>query len=189
MSDFGLSRDEAYALLNDKVKTKNLIKHCIATEAIMRALARKFGEDEEFWGLTGLLHDLDYDNTLDTPEQHTLVTEKILKDKGVSSEAIEAIKEHNAEAIGIERKTRLGIALTAAETITGLIVATALVLPDKKIASIKPKSIRKRMKEKAFARGVNREYIMLIEQLGIALDDFIVLSLEAMSTVADQLGL
>jgi len=184
-----MTRDEAYALLCEQVQAENLRKHCLATEAILRALARRLGEDEELWGIVGLVHDLDFEQTADAPAEHTRITCDILGDKGFPEGALQAIREHNAEALGIARETKLGIALACGETITGLIVATALVYPDKKLASVKPKSIRKRMKKKDFARAVSREIIGECERIGIPLEDFIPLCLEAMQGVAADLGL
>ena len=187
--DAGITRQEALELMQSYLRADNLRKHCLATEAIMRALAEKLGFDPEAWGIAGLLHDLDYEETKDNPQQHGLKTEVILKEKGVSQEIIDAIKAHNAEALGIERKGELDIALTSAECITGMVVATTLVYPDKKIASVKPKSILKRMKQKEFARNVNRDHIRRCEMLNIPLEEFAELSLKAMGTISDELGL
>jgi len=184
-----MTRDEAYALLCEHVKAGNLRKHCLATEAILRALARRLGEDEELWGIVGLVHDLDFEQTADAPAEHTRITCEILGRKHFPPEALQAVKEHNAEALGIARESRLGIALACGETITGLIVATALVYPDKKLASVKASSVRKRMKKKDFARAVSREIIGECERLGLPLDDFIALSLEAMQSISPALGL
>jgi putative nucleotidyltransferase with HDIG domain len=184
-----MTRDEAYALLCQYVEADNLRKHCVATEAILRALARRLGKDEELWGITGLLHDLDFATTADLPAEHTKLTCQVLAEKGLPPEALRAIREHNAEALGIERASDFGIALACGETITGLIVATALVYPDKKLASVKPKSILKRMRKKDFARAVSREIIAECTRLDIPLEEFVTLSLEAMRGVADDLGL
>lgn len=184
-----MTREEAYGLLREHVTVENLIKHCLATEAIMRALARRIGEDEETWGLAGLLHDLDFEETKDTPERHALRTAEILGDCDVSAEVIDAIKAHNGETLGIERGTKFGHALAAAETITGLIVATALVYPDKKLSSVKVSSVTKRMKKKDFARAVNREIIMECEGIGLSLNEFVEISLDAMRGISDELGL
>ncbi|MBW1974999.1 MAG: HDIG domain-containing protein [Deltaproteobacteria bacterium] len=184
-----MTREEAIRLLDEHVKTENLKKHCIATEAIMRDLAEKFGEDPDVWGIAGLLHDLDYEYTKDNPSEHGRKTYEILKDTDIPEEAINAILRHNAENLDLERETSFDFALTAAETITGLIVAAALVHPDKQIASLKVKSIKKKMKSKDFARNVNRERILLCERLGMDLGAFIELSLEAMKKVAPELGL
>lgn len=185
----GAAPEELKRLFSSKVASENLAKHCLATKAIMEKLAARLGEDPLVWGWTGLLHDLDFEETKDAPERHGLVAAAWLEELGVRPEIIAAIKAHNAEALGLERKDRLDFAVTCAESITGLIIATALVQPDKKLASVAPKSVRKRMKEKAFARNVNRESVMLCEQLGVPLDDFISLSLEAMQSISDQLEL
>ena len=187
--DVGITRQEALELMRAYLQLENLRRHCLATEAIMRALAEKLGFDVESWGIAGLLHDLDYEETKEDPPQHGLRTEAILKEKGVNQEIIDAIKAHNAEALGIQRKTELDIALTCAECITGMVVATTLVYPDKKIASVKPTSILKRMKQKEFARNVNRDHIRKCEKLSIPLEEFAELSLRAMETISDQLGL
>jgi putative nucleotidyltransferase with HDIG domain len=184
-----ISREEAIELLRSQVQNENLVKHCLATEAIMRRMAERLGEDSDKWGLTGLLHDLDFESTKDSPAEHTKRTIELLTEKGFPEDALQAIREHNAEALGIPRQTSLGIALACSETITGLIVATALVYPDKKVASVKPKSVRKRMKEGAFARNVNRDIICECERIGVPLDEFIQLSLTGMQGIAAELGL
>ena len=185
----GLDREEALALLRSKVKADPLFKHCLASEAILRALARCLEEDPETWGIVGLIHDLDFEETKDAPQLHTLKAAEVLRELGVEEEIIEAIKAHNAEALGIPRESKLGIALACSETITGLIVAAALIMPDKKLAGVKPKSVRKRMKEPAFARNVNREIIRECERLGLSLEEFIELSLRAMQDIGQELGL
>ncbi|HUT32979.1 MAG TPA: HD domain-containing protein [Planctomycetota bacterium] len=184
-----MTRDEALALLHEHVKAGNLRKHCLAAEAILRALARRLGDDEELWGIVGLVHDLDFETTAATPAEHTKATCEILRGKGLSEAALQAVREHNAEALGIPRESRLGIALACGETITGLIVATALVMPDRKLASVQASSILKRMRKKDFARAVSREVIAECERLGIPLDEFVQLSLAAMQGVAGDLGL
>jgi putative nucleotidyltransferase with HDIG domain len=185
----GLSRTEALELLRHHAKTEHLIKHCIATEAIMRRLAERLGEDAELWGLVGLLHDLDFDSTKETPDRHTLVTAEILAEQNVAGHLIDAIKGHNAEYLGYERKTPIEIALTCAETVTGMIVATALVRPDKRLEGVEPKSVKKKMKTKDFARAVKRERIAEHEKLGLDLDEFLDLSIRAMQEVSSDLGL
>ena len=185
----GITREEALDLLKIHLKNEKLISHCIASEAIMRALARRLGEDPQVWGLAGLLHDLDYELTSEDPAAHGAETARLLEGKGISPAIIDAVKNHNAEGLGLERNTVFDHALTCAETITGMIVATALVYPDKKISSVKTKSVTKRMKTPHFARAVSRERIMGCEKIGIPLNDFVTLSLEAMSEIAHQLGL
>ncbi len=184
-----MDRDQALALMEAHLEADHLRKHSLASEAIMRGLARRLGYDEEKWGVAGLLHDLDYDQTKDEPARHGLITAEILTEKGFDPDIVQAIKAHNAEALGLTRQTPFDIALTCAETMTGMVAATALVYPDKKVKSVKAKSIIKRMKEKQFARGVDRELIMLCENIGVPLADFAVLSLEAMVGIDEQLGL
>ncbi len=181
--------DRALQLLRRHMHSDVLVKHCLASEAIMRALAERFGENPDRWGLAGLLHDLDFEETKDSPDRHGNRTAEILAHEGMPDDIILAIREHNAEALGIPCQTRMGQALSAAETVTGLIVATALVQPDKKLAGVKPSSVRKRMKEKAFARNVRRERILDCEKLGLSLDDFLALSVAAMQNIAPDLGL
>jgi len=184
-----MSREEALDLLRAYVHQENLIKHSLATEAIMRVVAERFGEDPDKWGIAGLLHDLDYEETFETPEQHGKKTAEILEEKGFPRDMIDAILAHNAEALGIERTTRFDFAITCSECITGLITATALVYPDKKLKSVKTKSITKRMKEKGFARSVNRDLIRLCEKIDIPLPEFAAVSLDAMRSIDGELGL
>ncbi|MBM4034715.1 MAG: HDIG domain-containing protein [Planctomycetes bacterium] len=184
-----MTRDEALALLHEHVRAENLRKHCLATEAIMGALARRLGEDEALWCAVGLVHDLDFEATASAPSEHTKLTCEVLAARGFPEAALQAVREHNAEALGIPRTSRLGIALACGETITGLVVATALVMPDKKLASVQAPSVLKRMKKKDFARNVSRETIAECEKLGIPLDDFVQLSLAAMQGIATDLGL
>lgn len=188
-TQWGITRDEAARLMEERLDADGMRKHCIASEAIMRALAPRFDADPEMWGLIGLLHDLDYNETKEQMDRHTLVTEETLAERGVHPDIIDAIKRHNAENLGLTRTEPVHFALTAGETITGMIVAAALVHPDKKISSLKVKSIKKRMKAKEFARSVNRDHIRLCEEIGIPLDEFIALSVEAMNGVSDDLGL
>jgi putative nucleotidyltransferase with HDIG domain len=186
---YGISRERALNLMEERLSGAAMRGHSLASEAIMRALAPRFNEDPDKWGLAGLLHDLDYHETKDRMDRHGLETERILEEEGVHPDIIDAIKRHNAENLGLTRKNPIDFALTAGETITGMIVAATLVYPDKKIASVKPQSVKKRMKAKEFARSVNRDHIRLCEEIGIPLDEFIIISLEAMGGIADQLGL
>jgi putative nucleotidyltransferase with HDIG domain len=183
------NRDQALARLQEHVQNQKTIIHCLASEAVMRALAGRLGEDEDRWGIVGLLHDVDVEVTNADPKVHALKAEELLADFGLDSEMIDAIRMHNDEATGIPRSTTFQHALAAGETITGLIYATTLVYPDKKIASVKYKSIRKRMKEKAFAASVNRDHILECEKIGIPLDEFIQLSVDAMKEVSESIGL
>ena len=187
--DYGISREKALDLVNSRIANENMVKHCLAAEAVLKAMAAELGEDVDKWGLAGLLHDLDAETQPDL-DVHTRETAEILRQKGVSEEIVEAIRLHNPQAHpGEERTSKFHHALAAGETITGLVIATALVYPDKKLASVKPKSVRKRIKEKAFARGADREVIRECEKAGIGLADFCGLSLAAMQDIADDLGL
>ena len=185
---YGITREKALALVNEKLENPNLIKHCLATEAVMRSLDNRFDEDPDKWGLAGLLHDLDAETQPDL-NVHTKETEEILRGQGIDEEIIETIGMHNETARDRKRSSTFEHALAAGETITGLIVATALVYPDKKIASVKPKSVRKRIKEKAFAAGANRDIIRECELIDIPLDEFCDLCLKAMQGISEDLGL
>jgi putative nucleotidyltransferase with HDIG domain len=184
-----MTRDEAQELLFKHIQADHLRKHCLATEAVMRELAVRLGEDPDLWGVVGLLHDLDFEDTRNDPTSHGLKTVARVASCGLPREALDAIPRHNAEALGLERTTVLDHALTCAETVTGMIVAAALVHPDKKILGLSPKSVLKRMKSKDFARSVNRDHIALCERIQIPLADFIALSIEAMGRIGGQLGL
>ena len=184
-----INRERALELLKQHMEAENLRRHCLATEAIMRKLAHRLNKDEEVWGLTGLLHDMDLELTRDDQSRHGLVATDVLAKEGFPSEALQAIRGHNGEVLGIPRKSDFDHALACAETITGLIVATAMVQPDKRVASVKPKSVKKRMKEKRFAENVNRDIIRECEHLGVPLEEFIPLSVEAMQGIAEDLGL
>ncbi|MDD3717310.1 MAG: HDIG domain-containing protein [Actinomycetota bacterium] len=185
-----MDREEALKLLHGNLQAENLLKHCYATEAVMRRLARERGEDEELWGLTGLLHDLDLETCGNDMAVHAETAARMLEERGAPAEMVDAVRMHNAEGLGLaERSTVLQHALASAETVTGFIVAAALVRPDKKLEGVKVSSLRKRMKEKAFARGARREVIAECEQAGFELDGFLALALEAMQGISDDLGL
>lgn len=184
-----ISREEALTLLRKYVKNENMIKHCLASEVVMKFLAQHLGEDQEKWGIAGLLHDIDVEVTNADLKHHCLEAEKILKEYEIDTDIITAIKLHNEEATGIKRSTKFQHALAAGETITGLIIATTLVYPDKKLASVKSKSIVKRMKEKAFAASVDRDIIKECELIGIPLPEFAQICLNAMQTISTDLGL
>ncbi len=185
----GITREDALALLHEHVKNPNMIKHSIASEAVMGALADRLSEDREKWSMAGLLHDVDVEITNADLAVHGREAVRILEEAGVDSEIVDAIRLHNEESAGEARSSVFHHALAAGETITGLIIATTLVYPDKKLASVKPKSITKRMKEKAFAASVNREVIMECEQIGIDLAEFADISLRAMQAINEDLGL
>ncbi|MBU1177720.1 lysine--tRNA ligase [Patescibacteria group bacterium] len=188
--NLSLTRDDAFALLKEHLKDEKNILHSRETEVIMRALAKKLGEDEELWAVTGLLHDLDWEETQDKPAEHGKVTADILRAQKFPEVGINAIQAHSYEYNKvIERQTKLDHAVACAESITGLIFASALVHPDKKLANVKAKSLKKKMKDKSFAAKVSREMIGECDQLGLSLDEFIELSLKAMQEISDELGL
>lgn len=184
-----MKREDALNLLHEYISNPRMIAHCLASEAVMRKLALHLGEDESRWGLAGLLHDLDVEMTADRPDQHGLLTARILEEKGLDPGIIDAIRMHNEMATGQERTTQFQHALAAGETITGLITATALVYPDKQVRSVKPSSVVKRMKEKAFAASVSREHILECTLIGIPLPEFAQLAVEAMQERAEEIGL
>ena len=184
-----LNRDIALSLVHQYISNEKMIFHCLASEAVLKGLARKLGHDEEKWGLAGLLHDLDVENTNAEPTVHGTQTEVLLKDYTIDPEILDAIRMHNECSSGKERSTEFQYALAAGETITGLIFATTYVYPDKKLACVKPKSVVKRMKEKMFAASVSRETILECEKIGIPADEFVALAIESMIPVAGELGL
>ena len=186
---YGITRAEALELVRGTLKSGHLVNHSLASEAVLRAVADRLGADQEKWGLAGLLHDLDSESQPDLAT-HTSETVAILRGKGVDEEIVEAIRLHNLTAWpGEQRTAPLHFALAAGETITGLIVAAAMVVPERKLAVVKAKSVQKRYKEKAFARGADREIIAECELLGIPLAEFCQLSLLAMQGIAGEIGL
>ena len=184
-----MNRDEAVGLLRGHVKNENMVRHCLATEAVMRALAARLGADAELWGLAGLLHDIDAELTAGDMTKHTLEAEKLLREHNYADELISAVKMHNEAASLRKREEAFHKALAAGETLTGLITATALVYPDKKLASVKPASVLKRMKDKRFAASVDRGVILECEEIGVPLAEFVELSLSAMRGISEQLGM
>jgi len=181
-----MDRQQAYQLAKSKFSNINLFKHVLAVEAVMRGLAEHFDEDQDKWGLAGLLHDLDYEQTMNDPDQHTLVTEQMLKEYHLDPEIIEAIKCHNDKA---PRTKLMGKAIYASDPVTGLIVAAALMHPDKKLKSIDVPFIMRRFKEKRFAAGANREQIITCEDFGLSLEEFLGIALKSMQGIDRELGL
>jgi len=184
-----ITRETALSLLHEHVKNEKMIFHCLASEAVMKGLARKLGRDEAKWGMAGLLHDLDVEVTHAETAVHGTQTEMLLKDYEVDDDILDAIRMHNECSSGKERSTEFQYALAAGETITGLIFATTYVYPDKKLSSVKPKSVVKRMKEKMFAATVKRENILECEKIGIPIDEFAGLSINALLPIAAEIGL
>jgi putative nucleotidyltransferase with HDIG domain len=184
-----MNREEALALVRERVKNENLVNHMIAAEAIMGALAGRLGGDEARWRLAGLLHDLDVEETAETMEVHGTRTVEWLRDAGFEDEEVlQAILAHNP-ANGSTVASPMDRALYACDCLTGLITAAALIRPEKRLALVALKSLKKRFKEPAFAKGARREDIMTCSELGLGLDEFLEMGLVAMQEVADDLGL
>lgn len=187
-----ITRERAQELIDKYIQTDWLKIHMRETEVIMRALAKKLGEDYELWGLTGLLHDLDMDIIdVKDPREHGKKTCEILKKEDDSKEMLDAIQAHceSLGFLGVQRKTKLDYALAASENLSGFLVACTLVMPDKKIASVKTESVIKKLKKKDFAKNVNREFIYDIEKVGTDLEDFIALAMDALKDISDEVGL
>jgi len=183
-----MNREEALELVKENIKKENLFKHMLAVEAIMKGTAEYLGENKEKWELTGLLHDIDFGKTENDPEHHALIAEEILKDK-VDEEIIKAIKSHNFEHTNVNPETNMENILIAADAISGLIIAAALINPTKKLADVKVKSIKNKFKQKDFARNCNRERILFCEKVGIPKEKFFEISLTALQNISDELGL
>lgn len=187
------SRAEALALMHEYTQSDSLRKHMLAVEAAMRAYAAKFGEDQERWGLTGLIHDFDYErypNAEHSPtEGHPAQGVRILRERGWPEDILVAIMGHGTYT-GVARETRMAKALFAVDELTGLVTATALVRPSRSVNEVDAKSVKKKMKDKGFARGVNRDDVLLgAQELGVELDEHIQFVVTAMQGVADSLGL
>jgi len=183
-----MEREEALNLLKKHLKSENLLNHSLAVEAIMRGLAERLGENIDEFGLAGLLHDIDYDFTAETPEKHSLIGAEILADNGLEDKIIHAVKAHN-DRHGLERDNLLDKALFAADPASGFITAAALIRPDKSLQEVKLKSLKKRFKEKAFARGANREQMATCSELGLELDEFLEIALQSMKGISQEIGL
>ncbi len=183
-----LNREEAFRLFKEWNQNEGLIKHGLAMEAALRAYARKFGEDEEKWGITGMLHDIDYERH-PTVEEHGKVGAEALRQQGYPEDVVHAVQAHN-DYHGLPRNDLLSKTVFACDELTGLITATALVRPNKSILGLEASSVKKKMKDKAFARGVNREEIIKgAEALGVDLTEHITFVIQAMAASADALGL
>lgn len=180
-----MNREQAWQLVQDRVANKNLRKHMLATEACLRALARRLGGDEEQWGFAGLVHDLDYEATGDDPARHGLVAAEQLEQLGVAPEVTNAVKAHAGNA---PAESLLDKAICAVDPLTGLIVAAALMHPTRKLAGLDTEFVRRRFAEKRFAAGADRDQIAGCAGFGIELDDFITVCLDAMKGIAPDLG-
>ena len=183
-----ISREQTLGLLDEFVKTDTLMKHLLGVEASMKAYARKYGEDEGRWGLAGLLHDFDWES-VPTPEDHPSYGARILEERGYPGDIIRAVMSHG-DHTGVNRESLMEHAVFAVDELSGFIRAVALVRPSKSLDDVTPKSVRKKMKDKAFARDVNRDDIMMgAEELGVDLDEHIEFVTEALKAVAPELGL
>jgi len=180
-----MTREEALTLLKQHLKNRNLQKHCLAVEAAMAHFADYFHEDEEMWALAGLLHDLDYESTVNNFARHGKDSVELLKDKGLDEKILYAIEAHPGH---LERKSNMDKVLYAVDSLTGLIIAATLMHPDKKISSLDTNFVMRRFKEKRFAAGANREQIKSCEEFGISLEDFIDHTLHAMAGIEKELG-
>ena len=180
-----ITREEAWALIQEYGATENHVRHMLAVEAAMRAYARHFGEDEDLWGAVGLAHDFEYDRF---PDEHPFAGGRILREKGYSDPIVNAVLSHGET--GVDRDTLMAKALYAIDELTGLLVAVTLVRPSKDIRDVKIKSVKKKWKDKAFAAAVNREEIAAgAEELGVELWEHVSIVLEAMQGIASEIGL
>ena len=184
-----IDKQQALNILHDNISAENLRKHHYAVAAAMRSLAEEHGEDPQTWEIVGLLHDADYEETKDAPEEHTLVIAEQLREEGVSEEIIRAILSHNHEHTGVKPQSAMEWSLYSCDDLTGLIVAVALVHPEK-LADVSVESVLKKFDSSSFASGADREKIRRCEeQLEIPLEEFIGIVLQAMKRDANRLGL
>ncbi len=183
-----IGRETAFALLKKYLRADNLIKHSLAVEAIMKEFAKKLQKDEKLWAVTGLLHDLDYEYTERDPAQHTTVSAQIL-DGILPEKSINAIKAHNYMHTDYVPTTSIDKALIAADAVSGLIIATALVMPSKKLSDVRVETLIHKFNDNSFAKGCNRKRIELCEDIGVSLDDFLALALNALQNISDELAL
>ena len=183
-----VDRATAWALIQEHAKGDTLIKHALAVEACMLAYARKYGGDEELWGVVGMIHDFDWD-VCPTPEQHPLFGAGVLRDRGYPEEIVRAVLSHGNHT-GIPRETKMEKALFSVDELSGFVTAVALVRPSKSLSETEVRSVRKKMKDKAFARAINRDDIVQgAQELGVDLDEHIAFVIEALKPVAQELGL
>lgn len=187
--ELGIDFVKADSLFQEKVQKESLKNHSIASAAIMAGIAKKFGLNEKNYYYTGLLHDVDFDEVGCKMEEHGKVGAQWLRGFGVNEEVVHAILAHNQEGTGVARESFLDFALSSAETLSGFISAVAKIYPDKKVASVKVSSVTKRMKEKAFAANVNRDFILFCGKIGFSLEEFVAIALDSMKDVADRIGL
>lgn len=183
-----MDREQAFEELTGRVTNKNLIRHSLAVEAIMRSLAEYFKDNEENWALSGLLHDIDYDKTANDPSKHGVLGADILENLGLDNAVVYAVKAHN-DHLGIMRKRKLDKALYSADPVSDLITAAASILPSKKLEDVTVEFVMKRFSEKKFVADENREQILKCVELDMTLEQFIEISLKAMQKISEKLGL
>lgn len=181
-----MKREEALELVKKHLKNKNLVKHCLAVEACMKAVATRLGHDPAPWGLAGIVHDLDYELTEKSPELHTSETVRILQELGVAPEVVHAVQAHAAK---VPCQSPMDWAIFSIDPLTGLIIAATLMHPEKKLKAIDLEFVKRRYKEKSFARGARREEIEECRNLGLELDVFIAVCIAAMQGIDGELGL
>ena len=182
-----ITREDGLKIVRQHVKNANLVKHMIAVSAIMHGLAEKLGQDEELWEAVGLLHDVDYERVGNDWDRHGLISVEMVGEL-LPEKALHAIKAHNIRT-GVNVESSMDIALLAADALSGLIVATGLMMPDKKLAQVNVKSLSGKFKDSSFARGVSRENILLSEKLGVDIDEFYSIGLSSMQKVSHEIGL
>lgn len=181
-----MEREEALELVRKHLKNKNLVKHCLAVEACMRTIASRLNQDVDKWGLAGILHDLDYELTEKSPELHTTETVKILKELELDPEIIQSVQAHAGQ---VACQSDMDWAIFSIDPLTGLIIAATLMHPSKKLKEVDLGFVKRRYKEKSFARGVRREDIEQCKNIGLELDEFVSACLEAMQGIDKELGL
>lgn len=175
-------------MMEENIDTINLRKHCLAVAHIMKALAGELGQDRKKWEILGLVHDLDYEETKDDPEEHALRSAEMVKGK-VPTDVVRAVKSHNHQHTGVEPETDMENALIAADAISGLVVATALVMPNSKLEEARPESVEKKFDDSTFAKNIDRDRILYCEKIDMSRHEFIELSLEALREIDEELGL
>ena len=181
-----MNREQAAELVKQNVKNENLFKHMLAVEAIMKGVAKHLNEDTELWGMTGLLHDIDFEKA--EHKEHGLVAEQLLNSK-VSEEIIRAIKSHNFENTNIMPQTKMEKVLVASDSLSGLVIACALIIPTKKLADLEIKTIENKFKQKDFARNCSREKILICKHVGLDKEKFFEIALKSLQEISKELGL
>ncbi len=183
-----LSREEALDMIEENIDTENLKNHMLAVAQIMKRLAEELDKDEEKWEILGLVHDMDYEQTKEKPEKHALKSAEMMEGK-VPEDVLRAIKAHNHQHTGVEPENDMEYAIHAADAVSGLIVATALVMPNSKLEEARPESVEKKFDDSSFAKNIDRDRILYCEELGVERDEFLELSFDALKEIDEKLGL